>query len=925
MSVLEEAFEKAFESVCREFDICFPESEEFCEVRDVAVQLVLMELEADSCEKVMLQTLEDGLIEQLSEHNSDCFNLCRKKQVPDFLRKFAIRCKRIRAQEQQHTINTTENGSEASEKELLEHSAEESDFSTKSKEPSDTVVTVNNSKNESKLETCDENCILPKSIEVVDCNNSNSTPWFPKKRREISSTIKPASAGSTDFLCSTSDLFLLHMGARKPILKNAKLELMKNKSYALVGDNGVGKSSLLAMIREGKVAGLKALSSEKKSLKMIDVPDIDFECSLTVKEYFGKTMKSKFPNWTESEESLRILNRVGFINIVSAGSTASATTNETAGAAAATNGNFEPCSKRISDLSGGWRMRLGMAILLADTSLSLNDSSDLLLLLDEPTNHLDRNAVIWLQKFLNSDLQSELLLKKSENINNKFSLTKLIVSHDFQFLDEVCQDCVIEIKELQLHYYCGGVFHYFESTGKSYYGGSTTTTTTTTVSNSSKSEARSLETSTNCTLLVNLAVAKDTAASSLRSTGNQILADARPLLFPAPDLLESGWRSTACVLELKNVSFAYDDAAPRILQDINLRLTLESKVGLVGANGSGKSTLMKLLSRDLDIVKAQEVIPDQKIGSETTISKKKTKAAAKVLPSISRHRNLRIAYVSQDPVAVLNDNLDSTALSYIRSRYTGGYDNEIQCRIRMELQERDKLARADKVKTPDKKKRKTRTLLELALDFGADDGPGCRVEEIVGRQIRGADEVFYEVVWNDEDFSLNGRSGYNPHKPCKTANRGNHSDASTKLVPNSYEPYWRLCKMGVSDLCHGFDLREQSRLSGLCDRPVWDDNELTNHLRDFGLEEDLTAHTLLKNYSQGQKARLVLAAALWIKPHCLLLDEPTNYIDSDTLETLEKAIAGFNGAVVVISHDQGFVARVSKKIVKLEGGKLGKT
>lgn len=60
----------------------------------------------------------------------------------------------------------------------------------------------------------------------------------------------------------------------------------------------------------------------------------------------------------------------------------------------------------------------------------------------------------------------------------------------------------------------------------------------------------------------------------------------------------------------------------------------------------------------------------------------------------------------------------------------------------------------------------------------------------------------------------------------------------------------------------------------------------------------------------GQKSRLTLGAAMWIKPHCLMLDEPTNYIDQETLDALARALRFFRGAVLMISHKQSFVDQV---------------
>lgn len=51
------------------------------------------------------------------------------------------------------------------------------------------------------------------------------------------------------------------------------------------------------------------------------------------------------------------------------------------------------------------------------------------------------------------------------------------------------------------------------------------------------------------------------------------------------------------------------------------------------------------------------------------------------------------------------------------------------------------------------------------------------------------------------------------------------------------------------------------------------------------------------------QVKLVLAAAMWNKPHVLILDEPTNYLDRQALGALTQAIKTFSGGVVIISHN----------------------
>jgi len=71
--------------------------------------------------------------------------------------------------------------------------------------------------------------------------------------------------------------------------------------------------------------------------------------------------------------------------------------------------------------------------------------------------------------------------------------------------------------------------------------------------------------------------------------------------------------------------------------------------------------------------------------------------------------------------------------------------------------------------------------------------------------------------------------------------------------------------------------------------------------------------------SGGERARLLLARLLLRGCSLLLLDEPTNDLDLQTLRVLEEALMGFDGAVVVVTHDRAFLDRVCTKVLAFEG------
>ena len=74
--------------------------------------------------------------------------------------------------------------------------------------------------------------------------------------------------------------------------------------------------------------------------------------------------------------------------------------------------------------------------------------------------------------------------------------------------------------------------------------------------------------------------------------------------------------------------------------------------------------------------------------------------------------------------------------------------------------------------------------------------------------------------------------------------------------------------------------------------------------------------------SGGWKMRVALARILLMRPDALLLDEPTNHLDIESIIWLEQFLLGFEGALVITSHDRAFLNRVVTRIVDIDGGEL---
>ncbi len=73
-------------------------------------------------------------------------------------------------------------------------------------------------------------------------------------------------------------------------------------------------------------------------------------------------------------------------------------------------------------------------------------------------------------------------------------------------------------------------------------------------------------------------------------------------------------------------------------------------------------------------------------------------------------------------------------------------------------------------------------------------------------------------------------------------------------------------------------------------------------------------------FSGGERARLALALIAWDKPNLLLLDEPTNHLDLDMREALADALADFDGALVLVSHDRHLLGMVCDSFWRVADG-----
>ena len=77
-----------------------------------------------------------------------------------------------------------------------------------------------------------------------------------------------------------------------------------------------------------------------------------------------------------------------------------------------------------------------------------------------------------------------------------------------------------------------------------------------------------------------------------------------------------------------------------------------------------------------------------------------------------------------------------------------------------------------------------------------------------------------------------------------------------------------------------------------------------------------------RTFSGGEKARLVLALLIWRSPNLLLLDEPTNHLDLEMRLALNQALQGFEGSVILVSHDRHLLRSVCDDLWLVDGSQI---
>ena len=186
--------------------------------------------------------------------------------------------------------------------------------------------------------------------------------------------------------------------------------------------------------------------------------------------------------------------------------------------------------------------------------------------------------------------------------------------------------------------------------------------------------------------------------------------------------------------------------------------------------------------------------------------------------------------------------------------------------------------------------------------------------------IKGVDKRYGALtIYDGLDFHVRRRERW-----CVLGVNGAGKSTLLKLVAGSSEPDAGIVNIGASVKMGYFAQHAMDLLDG--ERTVFEELEYafpqagTGSLRTlagcFGFSGD-DVEKPCRVLSGGEKARLVMAKMLYDPPNFLVLDEPTNHLDMATKEMLIEALANYEGAMLLVSHDRRFLAALTNRVLEL--------
>lgn len=349
----------------------------------------------------------------------------------------------------------------------------------------------------------------------------------------------------------------------KTLLDETSLTIYPGHKVGLVGANGTGKSSLLALIL-GHLSLDKGEFSLPSGWQIATVAQETPALDVSALEYVidgdseYRQLEALLHKAQEDNDGNAIALLHGKIDAIGGYAIHSRAGSLLAGLGFSEAEQSNP----VKSFSGGWRMRLN----LAQALLCRSD----LLLLDEPTNHLDLDTMYWLEGWIKS-----------------YQGTLILISHDRDFIDEIVDE-IVHVENQKLNFYKGN-YSAFERIRAER------------MSQQQVAFERQQKERAHMQSFVDRFRYKASKAKQAQSRLKALerMTELLPSQADSPFYME--FRAPEALpnplIKMEQVAIGYGDKP--ILSKVHLNLVPGARIGLLGRNGAGKSTLIKLLSGQL--------------------------------------------------------------------------------------------------------------------------------------------------------------------------------------------------------------------------------------------------------------------------------------------------------------------------------------
>ncbi|MGS0681570.1 ABC transporter ATP-binding protein [Shewanella sp. 125m-7] len=365
----------------------------------------------------------------------------------------------------------------------------------------------------------------------------------------------------------------------KTLLDETSLTVYPGHKVGLVGANGSGKSSLLALIL-GKISLDKGEFTMPSGWQMATVAQETPALDVAAIEYVidGDTeyraLEAQLHAAQEADDGHKIALLHGKIDAIGGYAIHSRAASLLAGLGFSEQEQSNP----VKSFSGGWRMRLN----LAQALLCRSD----LLLLDEPTNHLDLDTMYWLEGWIKA-----------------YQGTLILISHDRDFIDGIVDE-IVHVENTKLNYYKGNYTSFERVRAER-------------MAQQQVAFERQQKERAHMQSFVDRFRYKASKAKQAQSRLKALERMAELLPSQADSPFHMAFREPEALpnplVTMEQVSIGYGET--EILKKVHLNLVPGARIGLLGRNGAGKSTLVKLLSGELSAMKGKyETNPGLNIG-----------------------------------------------------------------------------------------------------------------------------------------------------------------------------------------------------------------------------------------------------------------------------------------------------------------------